>query len=911
MPPGVVPAGPANEYSLPMPAPEFRLKITPPRLPRTTLDRGRLMQIWDKIHERTAIAVAAPAGFGKTTLLLQWRRRWLERNALVAWLGADNQDQPVRFATGLLQALHLVSGRKAFDLIAAEHASRAGQEIDALTVLLAEVALLERETVLIIDDAERLPKTTLHRSLRYLLLNAPANLHVVIGSRVRLPLHTTELVAKGNLAVLVAEDLRLRLEESIEIIERRLGARLDLDQRAQLHDLTEGWPVGLQLAIAKVEQEDDPARSIATISARREGLQDYFIESMFSRMSMPQRSFLVRTAILEHLNAELCEAVTGCVDAPARLEQLLLESPIMMVGETSDWVRLHPLGRDFLLGRFEQLPRAEQTELHLRASRWLAGRERFHEAARHALAAGDEAAAHGYAARSLWLLGTQGKLNEAREWLDRIPPDFIAGSTLLRLVAAWVLALGDDNAQALRTSLEVAADPAVSTEMLKLALRVAGGAAAYADEIGRLSDILARWPSASSPTEDPVCAVAPLNARALLELHAGSSSEVQRLAAQVATHGNSGSLRLAEALARLMAGLGHLRDGHANRAEALLRPALARAEKEDGRRSMVACMYAAVLAAALLERNELSAAQALLANRIDVIEASFPDTLAIAYHTLTRIALGQGDERRALNTLDNFDALAKHRRLPRLQLQGLVERIRIHALDQRLETVGGLLQALERFEAVFQSEELQPFLPQYRLSGLIARAYAALAGDDMEAMEQHLVAADLLARQLQRERDGWTIKVLRAVALRQRDPATARAWLSEALALASLGGHARLLADTHPLAVQMGMAWHDATADGRTVRQPATANEAAAPPLSATEPGCEPDLLTAKESEVLHLLQQGLSNKLIARNLDISSETVKWHLKNLFLKLSAGTRWHAVERARLLGLVDNTEKVSV
>jgi LuxR family transcriptional regulator, maltose regulon positive regulatory protein len=887
-----------------MSAPEFILKTTPPRLPRTALERIRLMQMWRQLHERTAIAVVAPAGFGKTTLLLQWRRSWMEQNALVAWLGADAQDQPVRFVTALLESIRAASGRKAFDIIAAQYASQTGQEIEALTALLAEIALLGTETILMIDDAERLPKATVHASVQYLLMNAPANLHVVIGSRVSLPLQTSELVAKGRFGMLKADDLRLQFDESIEILEQRLGPRLDLDQRAKLHDLTEGWPVGLQLAIAKIEHEDEPAAAIATLSARREGLQDYFVESLFCHLSVSMRSFLVKSAILDHMNAELCEAVTETVGAASRLDHLIRETPIMMVGEARDWVRLHPLARDFVLGQFEQLPRTEQIELHLRASRWLANNDRFYEAARHALAADDKDLAHKYAARSLWALGTQGKLTEAREWLDRIPPQLLAENIPLRLVAAWVTALGEGNSDALRIGLEIADDPATSPPLVKMALRVAGGAAAYADQLGVVADILARWPAQSTPGEDPIYAVAPLNVQALTALHTGSSADVRAATAQIAIYGNAGSLRLAAALARAMASLSYLRDGDASQAEATLRPALALAEKEGGRRSTVAGIYAAVLAAALLERGQLAAAQALLANRLDIIESSFPDPLLAASRTLARIALGQGDEKRALSTLDNLDALAKHRHLPRLHLHSLAERIRIHALANRTETMDGLVHALDRLGPAFQTDALRPFLPQYRLVAMIAKAYAALAHRDLGEMEQQLEAAALLAGQLQRTRDGWTIQVLRAIAAWQRHADTALASLSEVLGLAAMGGNARLLEETHPLALQMAMELRRPKADLRVLREPSPATE---PPASAASSPNPADrhlgLLTAKESEVLHLLQKGMSNKLIARNLDISAETVKWHLKNLFLKLSAGTRRHAVDRARLLGLV--------
>src|SRR6185503_12000063 len=105
--------------------------------------------------------------------------------------------------------------------------------------------------------------------------------------------------------------------------------------------------------------------------------------------------------------------------------------------------RLHPLARDFLLGRFEQLPADERKALHMRAFEWFAARDRFHEAAGHALAAGDPSLAQAYALRSLWALGTGGKIAEATRWLERIPPHMLAQDPELRLMAAWIKALSD------------------------------------------------------------------------------------------------------------------------------------------------------------------------------------------------------------------------------------------------------------------------------------------------------------------------------------------------------------------------------------------------------------------------------------------------------------------------------------
>ena len=291
----------------------------------------------------------------------------------------------------------------------------------------------------------------MRESLAYLLYNAPANLHVVIGSRVPLSQLPLEAATKGDFAVLGAEELRFRPEESVEVLGQRFGERLSLDDCMRLHEATEGWPIGLQLAAATIEGRSDTSAAVASLSARRGGIERYFVESLFLRLPEPLADFLTRIAILDHLNAELCAAVTGCSSAGAYLDRLTQETPIMMVGER-DWIRLHPLARDFLLGRFEQLPLAERTELHKRAFQWFAERERFHEAASHALAAGDEALAQSYAARSLWALGTGGRVAEAREWLEHIPPDLLEKDNELRLIAAWIIALSERHAEALKVA---------------------------------------------------------------------------------------------------------------------------------------------------------------------------------------------------------------------------------------------------------------------------------------------------------------------------------------------------------------------------------------------------------------------------------------------------------------------------
>ena len=866
------------------------------------LPRARLERLWEEVNDRTVAAVCAPRGFGKTTLLVQWRRLWLERGALVGWVTLGAEDDVARFVRSLFYSMRIASGRAAFDTLAAESMSQAGHEIDSLTTLLAEIANLATLTVLMLDDAERLPEATVREALAYLVYNAPPNLRVVIGTRTRLPLPTWDLTAHDNFATIQTKQLRLELDESIAILDKRFGRRLALDDCVRLHEVTEGWPIGLQLAASSIEREDDLHAAVEALSARRGDLERYFIESLFDRLPRPVEEFMTRIAILDELNPELSEVVTGSSSAAAYLDQLASDTPILIVGEQREWIRLHPLARDFLLGRFEKLQASEQAELHRRAADWLSQHEHFHEAGRHALAAGDELRAQSYAVRSLWTLFTQGRLAEARAWLDRLPEDSIDRDVHLRLMAAWIMALSDRPEQALPVAEAVLREPETGEAIQFEAALVATCGAAMSDRLGLIPKLLDRWQRPPVELDMPVHNVALANTLAVVALHEGATERVRQLEADVPVVADSDSMKLPVGLAQLLVGLSHLWDGNAYKVEAVLLPALNRAEREAGRRSIVASLYAAPVAAALYDRGRLAAAKALLANRLDLIErVGVPDAVILAYRVLACVAMDEGDERRALEVLDSLHALGESKQLPRLKLASLGEQVRIHALRSRTETIQALLARIDGLAEVFARKDYLPLQAEYRLIVTIARAYAALAAFDPVAADEHLKLAAELASSTRRKRDQLTVMVLRAVTARQRGKDKALSLLSEALGLAAIGGVERLLADTHPQALVMQAELRPAHA----APMPKSAADesrpvAAAPSRSATPPS---GLLTPKEAEVLGLLSAGLSNKLIAKTMDISDETVKWHLKNLFGKLSAGTRKHAVDRARLLGLV--------
>jgi LuxR family maltose regulon positive regulatory protein len=876
---------------------ELILKTTPPRLPRAALERPRLVELWQRTNERAVLAVVAPAGFGKTTLMLQWRRLWLERGSYVAWATLDAQDEPARFVRCLLHALRSASGRAAFEPLAALSAGQPDREMEAMTAMLAEISAMGVETVLVLDDAERLPASST-QLLAYLMHNAPANLHLVAGSRAPMAIATAELSAKGNLALLQAPDLRLREDESIEILLRRFGARIGLDDCVRLHEATEGWPIGLQLAAASLERSEDLPAAVRSLSGRHGDIGEYFMGSLFSRLPEPLANFLVQTSILERLSVELCEAVTCSGQCAEYLDQVATLTPFLAAAEHQHWMRLHPLARDFLLARFEQLPTEAREILHCRAYHYFARSERFHEAACHALAAGDLTATEQHAARSLWTLGTQGRMTEARAWLERIPPRLLTEDIELGLIAAWIIASSERNGEALATAMAALHDPGSTPHRRLVAARIAGVAAIYSDRLGLVQEILADWPAVADA--DPLYLVAQENGRAILALYAGANAEVRERGARAPSEHSAPSLPFALAFSRTLVALSLLQEGDCHRTEAMLRPLLAEAERAGGRRGTAACFFAAVLAAALRELGQGSAALAVLADRLDAIErCGVPEVVLLAYRTLANVAMDQGDERRALHVLQNLEAFAARRELPRLALHALADAARIHAQRARVETAGQLLARLSALVGRFDERDLLPLRPQARLVQALASAQVAMARADEATALRELEAAEALAVHAGRMAELLTVHALRSVLLAAGGLPAGAALLAEAAALAELGGMQRVLSDAHPEAARL-MAGMSRQAAGNAM--PSMPVDRGTAKVVTTQAGA---LLTPKEAHILALLATGLSNKLIARAMEISDETVKWHLKNLFAKLSAGSRKHAVGRARLLGLLSD------
>jgi LuxR family maltose regulon positive regulatory protein len=357
-------------------------------------------------------------------------------------------------------------------------------------------------------------------------------------------------------------------------------------------------------------------------------------------------------------------------------------------------------------------------------------------------------------------------------------------------------------------------------------------------------------------------------------------------------------------------GLSYLWEGQAKLGAKKLRPALARAEQSSGRRSPIAVMLAVALASALWECNQPEEAATLIANRLDILERRTPpDAIAMGYVTAARVELAGHREQNALELLDYLFDLGEARRLPRLCIVSLGERIRMHALLRRGDVCAVTSRKLEAFVSGMGGHPWGLLAPIIEVQIGMARAYAAVARNDWKQALAHLNAIAPVSEKMRRGRENLRIQLLKALAMK-RCGEDGMPLLREAHGMAELWGLARILPDTHPDLVE----WADQLKLGQGGTTPAgdrvgpgtpTAAPAEKPRAAAVARVAKKSLLSPKELEVIKLLASNLSNKQIGLAMGVSDETIKWHLKNLFGKLNAGSRKHLVARARIMGLIDH------
>ena len=340
--------------------------VTVAATPIHAVDRPALRRQLNEALVQPLTLVVAPAGSGKSVLLTQWAATHPEVDFV--WLDlTPSDDDPVRFAQRLLQGLTAVDPEAAeLGQLVSLHGGGLGTPLlEALAGFLAELP----ETVLVLDDLHQLTNATLLADLGRFVELAPANVHLVLSTRVDPPIAWSRHRLRRGLTEIRQAELAFDDADSARLLERITGRPLGTDQVAALVNRTEGWATGLQLAAMMLRLHEDADRFITQFSGSDRLIADYLSEEVLEAQPSSRRAFLLQSSVLDEMCADLVSHLTGVPDAQLVLEALERESMFLVpLDGRREWYRFHHLFRDLLRFRLRaEDPGAERRLLELAA----------------------------------------------------------------------------------------------------------------------------------------------------------------------------------------------------------------------------------------------------------------------------------------------------------------------------------------------------------------------------------------------------------------------------------------------------------------------------------------------------------------------------------------------------------------
>ena len=243
--------------------------------------------------------VAAPAGFGKTTLLSEW---FAGRERPTAWVSLDEDDNdPTRFWTYVVTALQTIHAKIGGTALAALRSHQPPPAKTILTGLLNELAASPQGIILALDDYHVISNREIHESLTYVLDHRPPTLHLVLSTRADPPLPIFRLRARGQLTELRDHDLRFTPDEAAAFLNEVMGLDLPAEDIEALEARTEGWIVGLQLAALSLQGRGDTQEFINALTGSHRYVLEYLPEEIWHHQPEPLQRFLIQTSILDRL----------------------------------------------------------------------------------------------------------------------------------------------------------------------------------------------------------------------------------------------------------------------------------------------------------------------------------------------------------------------------------------------------------------------------------------------------------------------------------------------------------------------------------------------------------------------------------------------------------------------------------
>ncbi len=893
-------------------SPLIATKIATPVATPSLMARPGVMARCLEAVERPCAIIAAPAGFGKTTLLMMTSEQVRQQGWGVAWVSLEESEQdPTRFWQYTLAAL---DGAQPDISATARHMlelPRPAPIERMLTVLINDLAAAKTPILLVLDDYHRAATPAIDQGLVFLVEHAPAMLHLLVATRSTPAFPMARLRAQGRIAELDAADLRFSADEAGRFMRETMRVTLPPEQLAHLEERTEGWVAGLQLAALSLRNQQGVPNLATDGSATPRYIAEFLIDEVLERQPDDIQAFLLLTSPLERLTGPLCDAVTGRNDSAVLLAQLTQEQLFVTpLDAAQTWYRYHHLFAEVLRERLERRMPESVKQCHERAADWLWQHGMPDDAIRHLLAAGLFAEAAAHIEQESDRLVLHGEVAGMARWGRSLPRDVILAHPHLCLLFAVALLLQGE-------------EPDAVAWLDALEKRYGGKDGLPANirgEFAAVRSFLALWSGdilgGATQAQEALLQLPPsdrlLRALTLWISHVigvfgeGNLAEAERTIGEVAEDSRRGGNMLVAFIALVTKASALVYQCRLREAAQVCAEALRMLPDED---IPLAAMSYCIHGEIRREWNELDTAETLLRRAVAISEdTGSPEYINDGLNYLAQVLYARGRYDEALTTLERIRTMVQMRQLAPWDLNQMeIVRARVLIASGKLDEASRWAEGRLRSR---QQGDPGPTAPLAFMNDLedLSIARVLLARGEIDAASALMEQVAQRANDTGQWRNLMEARMLLALASwLAGDTETATCMLHGALTIGAPEGFVRVFLDegevmadllahylaSKPASIASSREREHArgllVAFGRTVDVPTLIS-----PL---------DVLSPREADVLRLLATGRSNEEIAGDLVLALSTVKWHVAHIYRKLGVRGRMQAVARARELRLI--------
>jgi len=903
----------------------LQTKFLAPAYNAKSVERSRLIERLQPRNARKLVLIAAPAGYGKTTLVLQWLHSH-EKN--FCWLSLDeNDNEVVRFWSYVIGAIETVIkgfGSEARSLLNGEAHIEA-----AVTAIINELnnwSIDGKSLTLVLDDFHVIREHEILRSFSYLVDFLPLNIEVILTSRFEPSLPISRWSVKNWVDRIYSSDLVFSYDESKAFFNRYMGLALSDQQIQQIYSRTEGWIAAMQLtalsASSKPNHEQRYLRTDQLLSDDRH-FSDYVISEILEHQPEHIKSFLLDTACLLRLHGDLCNHLRGASDSQEILEYLLNANLFLIpLDKENHWFRYHEMFRDSLLNRLKQSRPDDLVGLQTQAVSWLIEHNQPHEAIEQVVQLGDWALLASLLEKNGNNLIHEGHHLPMMQWLSYLPESTIEQSPRLIMLKIWALFFSNkieiiaplledlenlidtQRIQNIETSAHELIDLHSEISLIRSYLARTQSDLSSATELTK--QVLEELDNTNMPLKSVTYYGIGLDSFTVGDLESAESALVSAI-----EHGKREKKYTTVLSSSGLLGWIYFYQG---KLELALETGIQNQQwnvsyLDPSQPRVISCWQNTVLAMIYIELADFTIAESYINPLLKHLETGTePGLHILIQYTRASFLFAQKDFVDAIKCLDDALNVYEHKK------ESIVfEPPSLSALKARCLLGMGKVDKAQQILDELDSDTINAIPLNFEDINLTkARVYLAQKNDKLV-----IEMADRLIDQSRQKHHVYHLiqaLTLKAMTLLQSGKhERAREAINESMSLASKDGFISLYTNEGKgVAPVLSLCNAPAIPDSYLQKltqqlgihaEPKT-NQSELPGAAALESNAQLlEPLSQRELEVLKLIDQGLANKEIAQKLALAPATVKAHIRNLYGKIAAKSRTEALSKARQIGLL--------